>query len=119
MGNKNRINGSMRDNSISSLCYYDMDSYEAENTRVFSTKTYNNDILFEENSPGGLKSLDSIDSGLDKERSQDSLNKNLKNADKRDSEENYFRYQDHNSDDSLESSRYRDEMSENARVSTS
>jgi len=119
--NKNRINGSMRDNSISSLCYYDMDSYGgAGENRVFSAKTYNNDILFEE-SPGGLKSLDSIDSGLDKERSHDSFNKKVKNSnnDKRNDDENYFRYQDHHSDDSLESSRYRDEISENTRVSTS
>merc|ERR1711972_1048211 len=112
--NKNRITGSMRDNSISSLCYYDMDSYGGDN-RVFSAKTYNNDILFEE-SPIGSKSLESIDSG--NERSPVSLNKKMKNNDRRDNDENYFRYQDH-SDDSPESGRYRDDLSENARVSTS
>jgi len=77
--NKN-LNGSMRDNSISSLCYYDMDSYGQD--RVYSAKTVTmpNGTLFEE-SPG-MDSLESIDSGLDKDPTSEKKGSSLwaKNA---------------------------------------
>ena len=60
--NFNKSSKIMRDNSISSLCYYDMDSYGEQ---VFSTKTVVLPNAGYEESPA-MKSLDSIDSGLDR-----------------------------------------------------